>query len=205
VLTAERQLQFPIGIGRVSEVATASSGATGLAGRYAQALFELATERGALDAVAGDLATVRQMLGESADLVRLVRSPVIKRDAAARAIGALAQGAGFNVLTGNFLGLLARNRRLFELSAMIAAFQRLLADSRGEIAAEVVSATPLAERHIAAVADALKAATGAKVALSTRVDPALLGGMIVRVGSRMVDSSLRTKLQKLELAMKGIG
>ncbi|MGE5539551.1 MAG: F0F1 ATP synthase subunit delta [Gemmatimonas sp.] len=186
-------------------MATASSGASGLAGRYAQALFDLATERGALDAVAADLATVRRMLDDSPDFARLVRSPVIKREAAGRAIGALVKGAGFNALTGNFLGLLARNRRLFELSAMVAAFQRLLADSRGEVAAEVISATPLSERHVAAVTDALKAATGAKVALSTRVDPALLGGMIVRVGSRMVDSSLRTKLSKLELAMKGIG
>jgi F-type H+-transporting ATPase subunit delta len=168
-------------------------------------LFELATERGAVDAVAGDLAAVRRMLDESPDFIRLVRSPVIKRDAAARAVSALVKTAGFNPLTGNFLGLLARNRRLFELQAMIAAFQRLLADSRGEVAAEVVSATPLSERHVAAVADALKASTGAKIALSTRVDPALLGGMIVRVGSRMVDSSLRTKLSKLELAMKGIG
>jgi F-type H+-transporting ATPase subunit delta len=183
----------------------ASSGASGLAGRYAQALFDLASERGALDAVATDLATVRRMLDESPDFTRLVRSPVIKREAAARAIAALVKGSGFNTLTGNFLGLLARNRRLFELAGMIAAFQHLLANSRGEIAAEVVSATTLSDRHIAAVTDALKAATGAKVALSARVDPALLGGMIVRVGSRMVDSSLRTKLQKLELAMKGIG
>jgi len=186
-------------------VASASSGASGLAGRYAQALFELAAERSARDAVATDLDTLSRMLDESADFARLVKSPVIKREAATRAVAALAKSANFNPLTGNFLGLLAKNRRLFELAAMIKAFRALLADSRGEVAAEVVSAQPLSEKHLAAVADALKAATGAKVALSPRVDPALLGGMIVRVGSRMVDSSLRTKLSKLELAMKGIG
>mgnify|MGYP003345421852 CR=1 FL=1 len=186
-------------------MASASSGASGLAGRYAQALFDLASERGALDAVAADLEALARMLDESAELTRLVRSPVITRAAAGKAIAALSKSANFNGLTGNFLGLLAKNRRLFELAAMIKAFRSLLADSRGEVAAEVVSAQPLSEKHLAAVADALKAATGAKVALSPRVDPALLGGMIVRVGSRMVDSSLRTKLSKLELAMKGIG
>lgn len=184
---------------------SASSGASGLAGRYAQALFDLAADRGALDAVAADLDVLSRMFDDSADFVRLVRSPVIKRDDAGKAVAALAKGAGFNALTANFLGLLAKNRRLFELMAMVKAFRSLLAESRGEVAAEVISATPLSDKHIAAVADALKAATGAKVALSPRVDPALLGGMIVRVGSRMVDSSLRTKLSKLELAMKGIG
>jgi len=186
-------------------VPTASSGASGLAGRYAQALFDLASERGALDAVAADLDTLSRMFDESPEFARLVRSPVIKREAAGKAVSALAKTATFNGLTANFLGLLAKNRRLFELAAMIKAFRALLADSRGEVAAEVVSATPLTDKHLAAIADALKASTGAKVALSPRVDPALLGGMIVRVGSRMVDSSLRTKLQKLELAMKGIG
>jgi F-type H+-transporting ATPase subunit delta len=186
-------------------VPTTSSGAFGLAGRYAQALFELAGERGALDAVAADLDTLSRMFDDSADFARLVRSPVIKRDAAGKAVAALSKGANFNALTANFLGLLAKNRRLFELAAMIKAFRNLLADSRGEVAAEVVSATPLSDKHLAAIADALKVSTGAKVALSPRVDPALLGGMIVRVGSRMVDSSLRTKLSKLELAMKGIG
>jgi F-type H+-transporting ATPase subunit delta len=167
-------------------------------------LFDLATERGALDAVATDLGALSKMLDDSAEFTRLVRSPVVTRNAAGKAVAALAKTAGFNALTSNFLGLLAKNRRLFELSAMIKAFRSLLADSRGEVAAEVISATPLSEKHIAAVADALKASTGAKIALSSRVDPALLGGMIVRVGSRMVDSSLRTKLSKLELAMKGI-
>jgi F-type H+-transporting ATPase subunit delta len=185
-------------------VPSASSGASGLAGRYAQALFDLATERSALDAVAADLNALSKMLHDSAEFARLVKSPVIKRGAAGKAMAALAKSAGFNALTSNFLGLLAKNRRLFELTAMIKAFHELLADSRGEVAAEVVSAQPLSEKHLAAVADALKASTGAKIALSSRVDPALLGGMVVRVGSRMVDSSLRTKLSKLELAMKGI-
>lgn len=186
-------------------MASASSGASGLAGRYAQALFDLATERGVRDAVAADLGTLQRMLDESADFARLVRSPVIKREAAGKAIAALSKNAGFNGLTANFLGLLAKNRRLFELAAMIKAFHALLADSRGEVAADVISAQPLSDKHLAAITDALKAATGAKVALNPRVDSALLGGMIVRVGSRMVDSSLRTKLSKLELAMKGIG
>lgn len=186
-------------------MASASTSASGLAGRYAQALFDLATERGARDAIAADLGTLQRMLDESADFARLVRSPVVKRGAAGKAVAALSKSAGFNAVTANFLGLLAKNRRLFDLAAMIKAFRALLAESRGEVAAEVVSAQPLSDKHLAAIADALKSATGAKVALNPRVDPALLGGMIVRVGSRMVDSSLRTKLSKLELAMKGIG
>ena len=176
-----------------------------LAARYAKSILGLSIEKGQLENVYNDMLFLHETCRSSREFVNFLRSPVIKREAAGKAVAALAKTANFNALTANFLGLLAKNRRLFELAAMIKAFRSLLADSRGEVAAEVVSATPLSDKHLAAIADALKASTGAKVALSPRVDPALLGGMIVRVGSRMVDSSLRTKLSKLELAMKGIG
>lgn len=182
-----------------------TTGAAGVAGRYATALFELAERDKALDAVAGDLRALRQMTVESADLRRLIVSPVISRDEQTKAVTTLADKAGFNALTRNILGVLAKNRRLFALEAVISDFLARLSDSRGEMTAEVTSATPLSDSQLQAVAEALRAATGVKVSVETKVDARLLGGLVVRVGSRMVDSSLRTKLQKLQLAMKGIG
>lgn len=184
---------------------SSKTGASGLAGRYATALFELAAEQKALDAVANDLKTLSQMTAESADLARLIASPVIGRENQAKAMVALAERAGFHPLTRNIIGVLAMNRRLFALSGVIGGFLTLLSESRGEVTADVTSATPLSETQIAAVTEALRQAIGSKVMLHTKVDKRLLGGLVVRVGSRMVDSSLRTKLQKLQLAMKGIG
>jgi F-type H+-transporting ATPase subunit delta len=186
-------------------VPSKTTGAAGVAGRYATALFELAEREKSLDAVAADLRALRQMAVESADFARLIVSPVVGRDEQAKAVTALAAKAGFNALTGNFLGVLAKNRRLFALDAVISDFLARLSDSRGEMTAEVTSASPLSDSQLKAVAESLRQSMGVKVAVETKVDARLLGGLVVRVGSRMVDSSLRTKLQKLQLAMKGIG
>ncbi|MCC7276053.1 MAG: F0F1 ATP synthase subunit delta [Alphaproteobacteria bacterium] len=189
---------------REGVVAANASVSAGLAERYASALFELADERRALDTVARDLQQLRVMLAESADLARLVRSPVLSREQQAAAIEAIVVKAGFDDLTRKFLGLLARNRRLFAVGAMIQAFLAELARRRGEVTAHVTSAQKLSDGQLASITDALRRAVGSKVSVDPSVDPSLLGGLIVRVGSRMVDSSLRTKLQRLELAMKGV-
>jgi F-type H+-transporting ATPase subunit delta len=174
-----------------------------LAGRYAVALFELAREQTALDVVAGDLHDLREMLAASADLERLIRSPVLSRDEQARALAALGERAGFAPLTRQFLGLLAHKRRLFALPEVIAAYDAMLAEHRGEVGAEVVSAVPLAPEQLESVQRQLAGAVGKEVKLAAAVDPSLLGGLIVRVGSRMIDASIRTKLRQLELALKG--
>jgi F-type H+-transporting ATPase subunit delta len=184
-------------------VSSEQIGVSGLAGRYATALFELADEARALDPVSGDLAQLASMIADSADLARLVKSPVIGRDDQGRAMEAVMQAAGISELTRRFVGVVARNRRLFALPDMIRAFRALLAERRGEVTAEVVSATPLTSDQQEAVRQQIAATMGAKVALTTRVDPEILGGLVVRVGSRMIDSSIRTKLQRLQVAMKG--
>lgn len=186
-----------------TKLPAASANASGLAGRYAVALFELASEQKALDAVAGDLEGLKQLIGESADLRRLIRSPALSRDQQAQAIQALAGKAGFSSLTQQFLGLLAQKRRLFALSDMIDAFEVMLSEHRGEVGAELISAVPLGEEQVETVREQLGKSIGRTVKLSTAVDPNLLGGLVVRVGSRMIDASLRTKLHQLELAMRG--
>jgi F-type H+-transporting ATPase subunit delta len=183
----------------------ASENKGGIAGRYAAALFELAEEKGELDKVAGDLRDLRKMLVDSGDLRRMVASPVIDRKERRKAIGEIAQRSGFSSLTGNFLGVLVNNGRLFTLESAISAYLAQLAAKRGELTAQVASAAPLAETQIAAVSAALKKALGRTVALESVVDPSLIGGLIVKVGSRMIDGSLKTKLQRLSLSMKGIG
>lgn len=182
-----------------------SKDAGGVAGRYASALYDLADSAKALDAVADDLRTLRAMVEESPDFRRLVASPVLSREDQIAAMTALGRRAGFHELTVKFTGLLAKNRRLPILRYAVAAFLAELAERRGEVSAEVISAQPLGPRHVEAVRKALAEALGSKVALESRVDGSLIGGMVVRVGSKMVDSSLATKLQKLRLAMKGIG
>jgi F-type H+-transporting ATPase subunit delta len=142
------------------------------------------------------------MLAGSGDLMRLLRSPVVSRDAQAKAIAALAERAGLSELTQNFLGVVAGNRRLFAVPEMIEAYLRQLAERRGEVTAEVTVAQPLNEARQAALTEQLRRAVGARVAVDMRVDPALLGGMIVKVGSRMVDASLNSRLQRLRLAMR---
>ncbi len=182
-----------------------STGATGLAGRYATALFELADEAKALDAVAEDLRGLTRMVAGSPDLLRMIRSPVLSRDEQRRAIGAVMEKAGMGDITRRFAGVVANNRRLFVLSDMIEAFLALLAARRGEQRADLISAKPLSENQTRAIADGLKRALGATVTVEARVDPKILGGLIVKVGSRMVDSSLSTKLQRMRLVMKGVG
>jgi F-type H+-transporting ATPase subunit delta len=177
---------------------------SGLAERYALALFELADEAKALDAVADDLRGLRTLIAESADLKRLIRSPVIARGAQAKAVAALAERAGMQTLTRNFLGLLARNRRLFALPEMISHYLATLARRRGEITAEVVAAQNLTPAQRDSLGEQLRRAVGQKVAVDLRVDPSLLGGLVVKLGSRMVDASLKSKLHRLEMAMKGV-
>lgn len=176
-----------------------------IAERYATALFELAESQNALDQVAGDLKTLKTMIRDSADLARLIDSPVLSRAEQGKAIVALAQAAQFSPLTTNFLGLAAKNRRLFALAGMIEAFLGRLAAKRGEVSAKVASAVPLSQAQLETLVSTLKTTFGGNVAVDVNVDPGLLGGLVVKVGSRMVDSSLRTKLQHLKLAMKGVG
>lgn len=177
----------------------------GLARRYSAALFELADEKHALDAVAGDLAALSRMIADSDDLKSLISSPLMKRADQARAIAAIMSAAQLSELTRRFVGLVAANRRLFALPGIIKAFHKMLADRRGEMTAEVTAAHPLTPAQQASVSEAIKRVVGGKVAIDVKVDPSLLGGLIVRVGSRMIDGSVKTKLQKLQLAMKGVG
>ena len=186
-------------------MASEATGAASLAERYAAALFDLADEQHALDAVAGDLRELRAMLQTSPDLVRLLRSPVLSRDEQGRAIAAISERAGLSELTRDFLGVVARNRRLFATPEMIEAYLAKLAERRGEITAEVTAAQPLNEAQQNTLAEELRRAIGRRVTVDIRVDPSLLGGMIVKVGSRMIDGSLKSRLQRLQLAMRGIG
>ncbi len=186
-------------------MADESTGISGLAGRYAAALFELADERHALDEVAGDLRELRAMLGASGDLLRLVRSPVLSRAQQGKAMEALVENARLSKLTGDFIGVVARNRRLFAVPAMIEAYLNKLAERRGEVTAEVTAAQALSEAQQNALGDQLRRVVGSRVAMDIKVDPSLLGGMIVKIGSRMVDGSLKGQLQRLQLSMKSIG
>lgn len=176
----------------------------GIAGRYATALFDLARDGGQLDAVAKDLASLSAMLADSADFVRLVRSPAFSREDQARAIAAIAARAGLSELVTRFLGVAARNRRLFVLADIIAGFRKLLSHHRGEALAEVVSAVPLNDAQLQQIKAALAAAAPGNVVIEARVDPALIGGLIVKLGSRMIDASIQTKLNNLKSAMKGV-
>ena len=185
---------------------SANKSATGgLAGRYAAALFDLAESEKSIDAVTADLDQLSAMMAESDDLNRLLRSPVISRQDKVRAMAALAEKAGFNDLTGRFIGVVADNQRLFVLADIISVYRDILSAHRGEATAEVVSASKLSDTQLKALGDQLKKAVGTKVAVDASVDPDLLGGLVVKVGSRMIDSSLRTKLQQLRLSMIGIG
>jgi F-type H+-transporting ATPase subunit delta len=176
-----------------------------MAGRYAAALFELARDQRQLDTVEGDLATLASMLEASPDLRRLVLSPVLTTHDQANGLNALLAKAGIAGLAGNFVNLIVRNRRLFALADMIKAFRALLARERGQVSADVASAHPLTPEQMQALGDTLRASIGKNVSIHTRVDPNLLGGLVVKVGSRMIDSSLRTKLNNLKVVMRGIG
>ncbi len=153
--------------------------------------------------MAGDLRGLQAMIAESEDLHRLIRSPVLGREEQGRAMQAVLERAGTGDLVRRFVGLVAANRRLFVLPEMIAVFLAQLARRRGEVRAEVTAARPLGDRQRQALAEGLRRLVGGNVAVDVKVDPALLGGLVVQVGSRMIDSSLRGKLQRLQLAMKG--
>jgi len=178
---------------------------SGIAGRYATALFELAADQRKLDEVAQDLDALAGLIDESDDMRRLVRSPMIKRDDQARAMAAVLEQAGASDLIQRFIGVISQNRRLFALPDVIEAYATLLAHHRGEVAADVTSATELTEGQIDGIKEALSQAIGTDVNLTANVDAGLIGGLVVRLGSRMVDSSIRTKLENLRFAMKGIG
>jgi F-type H+-transporting ATPase subunit delta len=185
-------------------VPTASSATTGVAGRYARALFELADNSKALDTVAQDLATFRKLLDESADLRRLIGSPVIGRDLQGKALLAVLDAAQISGLSRKFIGLVAANGRARDLPAMAAAYLAELASRRGETTATVTTAVPLAPAQLAQLTNTLRSMLGAKVAIDARVEPDILGGLVVKVGSRLFDSSIRSKLARLQLAMKGV-
>lgn len=173
-----------------------------MAGRYATALFELAESAGNLDAAATDLATIAGLIKKSDDLRRLVQSPAYGADAQGRAFAAVLAKAEVKGLVANFIGLVIQNRRLFALPEMITGFNGLLAAKRGEVSADVTSAHPLSDAQLQSLKASLKTATGRDVQINAKVEPSLLGGLIVKVGSRMIDSSLKTKLTSLKLSMK---
>ena len=176
---------------------------SGMAGRYATALFELARDNKAVDAVKKDLDQFDALASGSADLNRLVRSPVFGADEQLKALSAILAKAGITGLAANFLRVITTNRRLFAVRDMIRAYRALVARHKGEVTAQVTVAEKLNDKNLDALKSALKPVTGGKdIDLEVEVDPAIIGGMIVKVGSRMVDSSLRTKLNSIKFAMK---
>jgi F-type H+-transporting ATPase subunit delta len=178
---------------------------SGVAQRYASALLDLAEGEGVTADVERDLTAFEGMIAESKDLVRLVKSPAFSAEEQLAALSALLDKAGITGLAANFVKLATRNRRLFVLPDMIKAFRALLAEKRGEETAEVTSAAALSDEHVAALKEALSASTGKTINVAAKVDPALIGGLVVKVGSRMIDTSLRTKLNSLKFAMKEVG
>ena len=190
---------------KARDVATEDQMMASVPGRYASAFFELAQEQSQLKPVENDLNSIQAMLDESSDLMRMVRSPVFSADDQLKALDALLGQAGIGGLALNFVKLIVRNRRLFALPDMIKAFQTLAAGARGEVVADVASATALNDSQLQALKETLKASIGKDVQINASVDPSLLGGLVVKVGSRMIDSSLRTKLSTLKLRMKEVG
>ena len=186
-------------------MAKSSSPISGVAERYAGSLFELALQANAVTQVEADLNGFEAMLDGSADLSRLIESPVFSSEEQAKAIAAIADRAGITGLTGNFLRVVARNRRLFAIPAMIKAFRHIAAEHRGETAADVTSAHALTAAQQTELKAALKGVAGKDVAITVTVDPSLLGGLVVKMGSRQIDTSLKTKLNSLKLALKEVG
>jgi F-type H+-transporting ATPase subunit delta len=182
--------------------ATATFDVSSAAGRYATALFELASEANAIDAVKADLDRFDALIAESPDLLRLVRSPVFSASEQLQALSAVLDRAGIGGLAAKFLKLVTANRRLFAVRDIVKAFRTAVANHKGEATAEVTVAEPLSDSHVAALRDALKSISGKDVDLAIKVDPAIIGGLVVKLGSRMVDTSLRTKLNAIRHAMK---
>jgi F-type H+-transporting ATPase subunit delta len=173
-----------------------------MAGRYATALFDLARETNAIDAVKADLERFDALVGESADLNRLVRSPVFSAAEQLQALSAVLERAGIGGLAAKFLKLVTANRRLFAARDMVRGYRELVALHKGEVTAEITVAERLRDDHVAALKSALKAISGKDVDLNVKLDPAIIGGLVVKLGSRMVDTSLRTKLNAIRHAMK---
>lgn len=178
---------------------------SGMAGRYATALFELAHDEGKLEETEQAFMRLEEQIAENKDLQRLVRSPIFSADEQSRALGAVAEKLEISGLAANFLQLLIKNRRLFALQAILAGFHKLAAHQRGEITAGVTTAIPLTDDQTEELKATLKAKTGRDVTLNATVDQAILGGLILTIGSRMIDSSIRTKLNNLKIAMKEVG
>jgi F-type H+-transporting ATPase subunit delta len=176
-----------------------------MAGRYATALFELALENNAIDSVKTDLEKFDNLVAEIGDLDRLVRSPVFTAEEQTRAVGAVLDQAGIGGLAGKFIRLVASNRRLFASREMARAYKALVARHKGEVTAQVTVAEPLSDARLNEIKSALKSVTGKDVVVDVKVDPAIIGGLIVKLGSRMIDSSLRTKLNAIKHAMKEAG
>lgn len=186
-------------------MAAEDSTVSGVSGRYATALFELARDGKNVDAVKADLDRFSALLNESADLKRLVRSPVFTADEQGKALSAVLAKAGIGGTTAKFLQVLTANRRLFAVADVIRAFRALVAKFKGEATADVTVAEQLNDKNLDALKSALKSVTGKDVALNVTVDPSIIGGLVVKLGSRMVDSSLRTKLNSIKNAMKEAG
>ncbi|MBP1852237.1 F-type H+-transporting ATPase subunit delta [Rhizobium halophytocola] len=178
---------------------------SGVAERYASSLFELSLEENAIDAVASDLSRFQAMIDDSADLKRLIESPVFSAAEQLSAISALTEKAALGGLVGNFLKVVASNRRLFAVPGIVSAFRQMAASHRGEVTADVTTAHALSAAQDKELKDALKAVIGKDVTLNVTVDPTILGGLIVKVGSRQIDTSLRTKLSTLKLSLKEVG
>jgi F-type H+-transporting ATPase subunit delta len=178
---------------------------SGVAGRYATALFELALEQKSVDAVKADLDRFAALIDENEDLARLVRSPVFTAEEQKKALSAVLDSAKIGGLAANFLLLVASNRRLFAVRLILKAFRLLVAQFKGEVTAEVTVAEKLNDKHLDALRSALKGVTGKDVDLDVKVDPSIIGGLVVKLGSRMVDTSLKTKLNAIKHAMKETG
>jgi F-type H+-transporting ATPase subunit delta len=189
--------------GAYKRVETSGGIRASLAGRYASALFDLARDERQIDSVGRSLDALGQALLDSKDFAELIASPLVSRDAAGKTFASLAPQLKLDPITTNFVGVLARNGRKKELRSVIRAFGRLAADYRGETTAEVVTARPLNDDQMAALKSQLRARAGRDVAIDATVDPQILGGIVVKLGSQQVDASIRTKLNRLASAMKG--
>jgi F-type H+-transporting ATPase subunit delta len=189
--------------GEITRVENSGGIQASLSGRYATALFELARDGKAIDSVGKSLESIKAALAQSGDFSQLTTNPLLSRAAAAKAVAAVAKSLKVDALTTKFLGVLAQNRRLGELNSIIAAYAALASAFRGEATAEVTSAHALDKKQVDALKAKLKAKVGRDVAVAQKVDPAILGGLVVRIGSQMIDSSIRTRLNTLANAMKG--
>ena len=187
------------------QVTDNNSEISGVAERYARALFDLSLEEKAIDATEADLGRIEAIMNESEDFMRLVKSPVFTSDEQLAAVSALLDKAKIEGIVGNFVRVVTSNRRLFSLPGIIKAFRKILSTHRGEQVAEVTSAHPLTDDELEALKASIKDALGKDIAIDAKVDPDLLGGLVVKVGSQMIDSSVRTKLNSLKIALKEVG